>query len=207
MVLGCAATIRLAQSPHTFTLETASVQLRLRPRLPLEERIRADKKQKLRPIDVSLISTVHLAGAEYYSGLQTECEGFDRVLFELIADESTTQLVNGTRTLRAPLQATPELRQLASSYGLLAQVDSLDCSRPNFALADVSRAQLISKEGEVGASRSSTLSGALRTLARGPASRSGGGIVRAARRRLAWALPAPELALLLDDWSVCVVDA
>lgn len=115
--------IRLAQpSPEVFTLETASVRLRLRPRLPLEERIRADTQQKLKPFYVSLVSTVHLADEEYYAGIQRECEPFDRVLFELIADESTTTSQEGVRRLRAPLCATPELRQLSSGYGLVPQV-------------------------------------------------------------------------------------
>ena len=49
----------------------------------------------------------------------------------------------------------------------------------------------------------SGLETALRTLNRGPASRSGGGFLGSGEllRRLAWTLPAPELALLLDDWT------
>ena len=237
VVLGSTA-IRLAQpSPEAFTLETASVRLRVRPRLPLEERIRADTKQKLRPFYVNLISTVHLADEEYYTGLQRECEPFDRVLFELIADESTTTCENGVRRLRAPLCATPELRQLSSGYGLVPQVrvqrapnamrernsfpqaacltaravrnvsrpqvDMLDCMRPNWALADVPRNELLVKERDVSGGSNAGLRTALRTLSRGPASRSGGGVLGSGvlLRRLAWTLPAPELALLLDDWT------
>ena len=120
MVVGSAA-IRLAQSPDAFTLETASVRIGLRPRMPLAERIRADQQQRRKPFYVSLISTVHLADEEYYTGLQRECDPFDRVLFELIADEAATTSEGGFRRLRSPLSATPELRQLSASYGLVPQ--------------------------------------------------------------------------------------
>ena len=69
MVLG-ASSIRLVEQSGTFRLETATVRLRLQPR------------DAGRPFYVSLVSTVHLADEAYYASLQSECEGYDRVLFE-----------------------------------------------------------------------------------------------------------------------------
>ena len=180
-----ASSIRLVQRAEGFRLETASQRLRLKDRTTGTQ------------FFVSLVSTVHLADQQYFAGIQRECESFDRVLFELIADESLTQEVNGVRRLREPLRASEQQRQMARSLSLSPQIDVLDCTRSNWALADVPRAEVLQREISLGGSGPlASFRSALRTLGRGPASRANNAL-----RPLSWVLPAPELALLLDDWT------
>ena len=95
-------------SPSTDEERTASARPRRRPgRVPLDEYLRlvelADGAWELQSAtavfrrrgatpgdvrEVTLAATVHVADAEYYAGLQDECESqYDVVLFELITGE------------------------------------------------------------------------------------------------------------------------
>ena len=76
-----------------FLLQTAAVRYRLRDRATRQ------------PFTLALLSTVHLAEPAYYSGLQEACARYDRVLFEVIADESLAprDADSGTRRPLQPL--------------------------------------------------------------------------------------------------------
>lgn len=185
MILACS--IRLVQQSATgrFQLETASQRLRL-----------YDSSTRTQ-FHVCLVSTVHLADARYYAEIQQECESFDRVLFELITDKSLTEVLGRTCRINKPVRASDEQRRIASIYQLVPQADVMDCTRPHWVLADVSREELVQHERSLGQGcLRQSISTALRTLSRGPALRAS-----SALRPLAWVLPAPELSLLLDDWT------
>lgn len=195
--------LRLIDRPYAggtssnFLLQTAAVRYRLRDRATRQ------------PFTLDLLSTVHLAEPAYYSGLQEACTRYDRVLFEVIADGSLAprDADSGTRRLLQPLQATPAQRELAARHRLVAQMDALtDCmGGPSWAVADLPRDEVLRLERRLGPGSPRALlepaQQLLSTLAFGPARRRG------RRGRTSWLfrlvlclLPAPEAALLLDDW-------
>ena len=180
--------LRLINRNNQFLLQTAAVRCSL-----------LDRRTQ-REFSVDLLSVVHLAEPAYFSALQDACEQYDRVCFELIADEALAPAdASGARRLAEPLRATAEQRQLAARQGLAPQVDELDMCRPHWVLADVSRDELQSLEADAdarGAGAPNLGLEAARTVALGHR-----GLGRAAwLRPFAWLLPAPEAALLLDDW-------
>lgn len=140
--------IRLRRTRTAVELQTATVELSL-----------VDEQRGGKPFELGLVSTVHLAEPPYYAALQAEADGakdadgqrqggYDRVLFELLADESSVETdASGARRLREPLQAAPALASLAASNRLTTQVGALDCTRDDrWVLADVSRAELAAKQ-------------------------------------------------------------
>jgi len=188
--------LRLVNLPSkdssTFLLQTAGVRYRLRERA------------SGRPFTLDLLSTVHLAEPAYYSGLQEACDEYDRVLFEIIADGELAPRSDddGARRLSVALQATPEQRALAARHRLSAQMDALDAKRDNWVVADMPREELLEVQSRLNPSVSlaEPVSDALRVLAKGPASRGRGGAGSLLFRLVLCVLPAPEAALLLDDW-------
>ena len=131
------------------------------------------------------------------------------MLFEVIADGNLAprDADSGTRRLLQPLQATPAQRELAARHRLVAQMDALtDCmGGPSWAVADLPREEVLRLERRLGPGSPRALlepaQQLLSTLAFGPARRRG------RRGRTSWLfrlvlclLPAPEAALLLDDW-------
>ena len=113
--------IRLRRTRSSLLLQTATVALSL-----------SDERRGGRPFELGLVSTVHLAEPPYYTALQREADdtGYDRVLFELLVDESMVEAdATGARRLRAPLQPAPALAGLAASNRLTTQVGALDCTR------------------------------------------------------------------------------
>ena len=186
-------------SPLAYELQTASLRLGMRD---------ADGAE----FTVDLLATVHVGEQDYYASLQRACEEYDRVLFELLVDESSVEAVVDrggltVRRLSAPLRASPALRTLATRNGLCAQVDELDCCRPHWVLADVSRRQLAVQQTRLqqpglatGRNTLAPFAEPLRLLLVGPAAASRSGSGGSALRLLLALLPAPELALLLDDW-------
>ena len=91
---------------------------------------------------MQLISTVHLAEPPYYEALQrAAADGIDRVLFELLTDESTLETdETGARRLAVQLQPAPSLATLAARNRLTTQVGALDCrADERWVLSDVSR--------------------------------------------------------------------
>ena len=140
--------LRLIDRPYAgggssnFLLQTAAVRYRLRDRATRQ------------PFTLALLSTVHLAEPAYYSGLQEACARYDRVLFEVIADESLAprDADSGTRRLLQPLQATPAQRELAARHRLVPQMDALSACMggPSWAVADLPRDEVQRLERSLG---------------------------------------------------------
>lgn len=155
-------------------------------------------------LTVDLFSTVHLASGEYYAGIKDACTArYERVLFEMIADGSCFERgADGARRLVRPLQASDQQRVLAAQYGLTAQMDALDLCGDPFVHSDMLSAEL----GEAASSLATggplldRAAEALGGLVRGASAPGTGAAARVPLRLAAWALPAPELLLLLDDW-------
>ena len=198
--------IRLRRARNTIEVQTATVSLSF-----------VDEARGGKPFELGLVSTVHLAEPPYYAELQAEADGvgegaarsggYDRVLFELLADEGSVESdASGARRLREPLMPAPSLQSLAASNRLTTQVGALDCMHdPRWVLADVSRAELAEKQadadfGAVYADakwRSQFIAPLRNLLASGPPNRANS---LSLFRLVLCVLPAPEAALLLDDW-------
>ena len=194
--------IRIRRARNSLQLQTASVTLSL-----------VDEKRDGKPFELGLVSTVHLAEPPYYAALQREADGdgtsatppYDRVLFEFLVDESVVETdASGVRRLKTPLSASPTLAALAASNRLTTQVEALDCmADERWVLADVSRAELAAKEVDdaftepfADAPKRANIIAPLRNLlGSGPANAQ-----NPFWRLLLCLLPAPEAALLLDDW-------
>ena len=192
--------IRLERTQSAMELQTASVVLSM-----IDE---ATGK----PFELGLLSTVHLAELPYYESLQRDADsGYDRVLFELLVDEAFVDTdAAGLRRLKDDLQPAPALAALAARNRLTTQVGALNCRRDDrWVLADVSRAELQAKEADAGfgapfadAPARSKLIAPLRSIfSSGPPTDAAGGQFQPNPLRLLLTLlPAPEAALLLDDW-------
>ena len=193
--------VRLRRTRSSLLLQTATVALSL-----------VDEQRDGLPFELGLVSTVHLAEPPYYTALQDKADGvageadpYDRVLFELLVDESAVETDSaGARRLRVPLQPATALAGLAAANRLTTQVGALDCMRDErWVLADVSRAELADKERDssLGAtfvdapSRARLIAPLRNLLGSGPANTPA-----PLWRGLLFTLPAPEVALLLDDW-------
>jgi len=89
--------LRLASlSPSSWAVQTAVVQCSLRDRTTGA------------CFSVDLVSTVHLARPEYYSALQSVCdERYDRVCFEMIADDNCFSTDANVRIATAPSLTPP----------------------------------------------------------------------------------------------------
>lgn len=193
--------IRLRRTPKALELQTCDVTLDL-----VAHDSRGNGAANRKPFRLSLISTVHLAEPPYYEALQRDCDAFDRVLFELLVDETSVTVddATGERRLAIDLQAAPGLASMAARNRLATQVGALDCRRDErWVLADVSRRQLAVQESRLrgesmpyaSAAGGGLIGSQLRALfSSGPSTRP------APLRLLLFLLPAPEAALLLDDW-------
>ena len=129
----CSPYLRLVQvSPSSWALQTALVSCALR-----------DRASGAR-FTVDLVSTVHLASPAYYAALQAACDaGYDRVCFEMIADEACFEAdSSGARRLVTPLEASEAQRGLAAQYGLTSQADALQCTGGAYVHADLPRSEL-----------------------------------------------------------------
>ena len=191
--------IRLQRTENALELQTAMVSLAL------------SDKATGQPFELGLLSTVHLAEQPYYVTLQQVCDdsGYDRVLFELLVDESSVSVdEQGARRLTVPLHPSPALSAEAARNRLATQVGTLDCRRDDrWVLADVSRAEWLAQGADAGfgapfadaPARLSVIAPLRSLLTSGPPKDSSD--FRPSPLRLLLALlPAPEAALLLDDW-------
>ena len=191
--------IRLERTAAALELQTASVTLSL-------------EDDTGRAFELGLLSTVHLAEKPYYQALQSEAGeagGYDRVLFELLVDESLVATdASGARRLKKPLEPAPGLATLAARNQLATQVGSLDCAADErWVLADVSSAELRAKEADAGltemfadAPARLKLIAPLRSLLSSGPPKDSSTFQLSPLRLLLSCLPAPEAALLLDDW-------
>lgn len=191
--------IRLERTANALELQTAMVSLDL-----------CDKESGT-PFELGLLSTVHLAEQPYYAALQQACDesGYDRVLFELLVDESSVAVdEGGARRLKVPLQPSPALSAEAARNRLATQVGTLDCQRDErWVLADVSRDEWLAQGADAGfgapfadAPARLRLIAPLRSLLTSGPPKDSSDFRPSPLRLLLALLPAPEAALLLDDW-------
>jgi len=164
---------------------------------------------RTRTFEIDLISTVHLAEGAYYESLQSLADGrdgsepyYDRVIFELLGETSLFESdASGARRLRADLQPAPALANQAARNQLATQVEKLDMKPDErWVLGDVSIAELQQKQEELGASFAEALAPLRSLVTSGPPDISRRDRVSLWRLLQLATLPAPELALLLDDW-------
>ncbi|MEZ5988727.1 MAG: hypothetical protein R3F30_06320 [Planctomycetota bacterium] len=97
---------------------------------------------------VDLVGVVHIGDAAYYAGLRSRLDGYDSVLYELVAEK-------GTRPERGHKSDSPVSalqRFLKQSLELEFQLDQVDYSKPNFVHADLSPAEMARKMEERGES-------------------------------------------------------
>ena len=191
--------IRLQRTRDALELQTASVSLALMDR------------ETRKPFELSLLSTVHLAEPPYYAALQRACDeyGYDRILYELLVDETSVSVDEaGARRLSVELQPSPGLAAMAARNRLTTQVGALDCQRDGrWVLADVSRTEWLEKEADAGfgapfadAPARLKLIAPLRSLLTSGPPKDTSDFRPSPLRLLLALLPAPEAALLLDDW-------
>jgi len=159
-------------------------------------------------VQVDLVSLVHVAEGEYYRRIQEQCASCDRVLFEMITTRENVKVDHGGRkTLKHRMFPTAQQIQTAGAYGLTSQLQSMDCFREGWYLADlekeeVQKLQERAQEAVWGASAwgscAQNITDALRLLVGG---RSRGTVKDKLVRALLWITPCPEAGLLLLDWA------
>ncbi|CAM9988378.1 unnamed protein product, partial [Discosporangium mesarthrocarpum] len=106
-------------------------------------------------VEVDLVSMVHLGDASYYRDIVLDMAGYDRVLFELIAENDVVVMDGeGRKTVKQRIYPTREQEVLGRSYGLFPQLDCLNyrllCSEtirppgrtPTWVLADLSPGEI-----------------------------------------------------------------
>lgn len=97
-------------------------------------------RDRERGVIVDLIGAVHIGEADYYRQLSDQFELYDRVLYELVADESAPRPDGQPRPTTHPIAL---LQQSAKSFlGLESQLESIDYRRPNFVHADLTPEEL-----------------------------------------------------------------
>ncbi|MFD0892430.1 hypothetical protein KBB96_13455 [Luteolibacter ambystomatis] len=97
---------------------------------------------------LELTGAVHIADKEYYEGLNRHFEGFDAVLFELVADPDKVAELRRMEPGRAG--ATLKESQMSKLYRVLAhdllglslQIETIDYRRSNFVHADMGEKEL-----------------------------------------------------------------
>eukprot|EP00963_Diacronema_lutheri_P013461 scaffold2636_cov340-Pavlova_lutheri.AAC.123 len=159
-------------------------------------------------VRLDLVALVHVADEQYYKKIHERCGKCDRVLFEMItARENVHTDVHGRKTLKRRMFPTAQQIEMASAYGLKSQIQSMDCCREGWYLADlekevVQKLQENAREAVWGSSPAQLLAGnmveALRLLVEG---RSSGAMKSKLVRALLWITPCPEAGLLLLDWA------
>ena len=88
---------------------------------------------------VDFIGAVHLGEPAYYADLNKRFKGYDRVLFELVADHGRVEQLEGPNqdSMLGAFQ-----RAFSQLLGLTFQLDEINYGAPNFVHADLSPTQL-----------------------------------------------------------------
>jgi len=174
-------------------------------------------------LQIDLVSAVHIGDSDYYSTLQEKLTGYDRVLFELVAD-TTPAPGQGSGRWRAPPKGTPRpqrkgplalvsalQRWVANTLALSFQLSELDISGDTFYHADMTLAGFSASQRARGESVFTLLAAAGRVALRGvlqPAADGASGWRRltAGGRSLLGLLPLPLLAQLLAHTALSAAD-
>ncbi len=94
------------------------------------------------PVRVDLVGAIHVGDRAYYRDLNKRFEGYDAVLFELVAPEGTVVPKGGRVGSDNPLGAMQN--GMKGLLDLEHQLEIVDYTRPNFVHADMSPEQLFS---------------------------------------------------------------
>ncbi len=101
-------------------------------------------------VEVDLIGAVHIGEAAYYQQLNEVFDGYDVLLYELVAPEGTIVPVGGARE-QSGFNPIAMLQDSAKSMlGLESQLECVDYTKPNFVRADMTPAQMAEKMAERG---------------------------------------------------------
>lgn len=120
---------------------------------------------------IELTGVIHVGEKEFYEGLNRHLEGFDAVLFEMVADpESIAQLRTHPPGRRDGDK--PKEEPLGKLYRILAhdllnlslQVEVIDYRRPNFVHADLGSKELQALLAERGLTEDTLLAGPLAAM-------------------------------------------
>jgi hypothetical protein len=159
-------------------------------------------------IDLTVISTLHVADKTYYDQVQHLVQNCSTVLFELITSAENTSVGGKNavhkKRLTRPVQAKIP-GSLLSDFSLCSQLD-MDLTRPNWYIADLDAATVASLESQSTDKRNTDF---IRSVAYGrgrlfPFLKNfyvSDTPLLNALRLLAWLAPCPELACLLIDWA------
>lgn len=118
---------------------------------------------------LELTGVVHVGEKDFYEGLNRHLEGFDAVLFEMVADpEAITQV---RKTAPGPKEADKKAKEepLGQLYRVLAhdllqlslQTETIDYRKPNFVHADLSDKELDALLADRGLTTDSLVAGPL----------------------------------------------
>ena len=99
---------------------------------------------------VDLISAVHMGEKAYYDELNRRFEGYDVVLYELVAPEGTTVPKGGVGRSTHPVSMLQSF--MTDMLELEFQLNAVDYTRPNFVHADMSPKQFAESMQERGES-------------------------------------------------------
>lgn len=107
----------------------------------------ADRRRRAPTVD--LVAAIHIADKSYYAQLNREFEGYDAVLYELVAPENANTPRPGDPAGHHPL--TLFQNGMKDLLGLEFQLKGIDYTQPNMVHADMSPAQFageMDKRGE-----------------------------------------------------------
>ncbi len=92
-------------------------------------------------VRVDLVAAVHIADKKYYQELNKRFEGYDAVLYELVAPEGTRIPQGGRKDKRAGNLLSAAQLGMKDLLGLEFQLDQVDYTRKNLVHADLSPEQ------------------------------------------------------------------
>lgn len=96
---------------------------------------------------VDLVSAVHIGSSAYYKALNNQFKGYDAVLYELILpDEMAGKPLPAGMDTGSGVSGMQHM--MATSMGLVTQLEKIDYSAPNFVHADLTQSGLSQKMGE-----------------------------------------------------------
>jgi hypothetical protein len=127
------------EEPQAVALDTAVVTYQV-----------ADVAARAAGVSVDLIGAVHIGEASYYRELNRLFDGYDVLLYELVAPEGTVIPLGGKRD-SAGFNPVALLQDSAKSMlGLESQLELIDYTKPHLVRADLTPQQLADKMAERG---------------------------------------------------------
>jgi hypothetical protein len=104
-------------------------------------------------VDVHLIGAIHIADADYYSGLNESFEHYDALLYELVSSREGEDVPTSQPAGDRPLGWVGNLQRfMRDRLDLVFQLDAIDYKRPNFVHADLNVEQFLQMQSQRGES-------------------------------------------------------